>query len=65
MLPRWEALNWRAAFLFFSLFVDGKVAFNLFSFKVGRLLAREGGNCEEVVSSPEKIILHFVHVLVY
>ena len=49
-------------FLFYFLFVDGKVVFDFLSFKVGRLLAREGGNCEEVVSSPEKMILYLVHL---
>ena len=39
----------------------GRLLLIFLSFKVGRLLAREGGNCEEVVSSPEKIILHLVH----
>ena len=43
----------------------GRLLLIFFSFKVGRLLAREGGNCEEVVSSPEKIILHLVHVLIF
>ena len=42
-----------SCFFIFFLFVDGKVVFDFLSFKVGRLLAREGGNCEEVVSSPE------------